>query len=1300
MELDSLEIKVQSSSQEVASGLDKLAASLVNLKSAAKGGAGLSTLAKGLERINASLSGTGLNGSKIQSLVSALSSLSQIQKASGLNSVVNSLKKLPDISSSLDKLDLDKFASQIQRVATAMKPLATEMEKVANGFKAFPIRIQKLIRSNNSLTASNTKTARSFNLLSTGINLYVLQRAASIMSDWVKESNDYVENLNLFTVAMGEYAAEAKAYAEEVQAAMGIDPSEWMRNQGVFMQIAKGFGVAADNAELMSRNLTQLGYDISSFYNIPIEEAMQKLESGIAGEIEPLRRLGYAIDVATLQQVAYNHGLDVNVNSLDQAGKSQLRYLAIMEQSGNAMGDLARTIQTPANAMRILSQQITQLQRALGNLLLPTIQAILPWVQAFVELLAEAIQALAAMAGFTLPEIDYSGLGGVAEGAGEASDALDEASKAAKKFQSYTLGIDELNIISPPTSTGGAGAGGLGDLDLDLPEYSDFGKEFLREFRTQVDVLKEKLKPVLDLVVLIGEAFLAWKIATTLLDGLQKLQGILSGISGIGLPALGFPMFLADLMELLKYIEDIIQNGPDVSNVFGALGEAVGIIGDVAIVAGNTELGGLLKLFQGVSECVSALADIAENGLNWDNAYTAVRGLTNIAIGIGLLTNNIKAAGWALALQGLFTVINELRKNWDAIKQGDWSGVDKVTLVIGALEILGGLVTALGAFSKLKGISEIGNATKAVQDAGTAVDGINNAVSGSGGLTSKLTSLAKNFGLGLAVIAEVAGAAVIIVGAIALLGFELEQVGKSWEPVIENGEAVVNGILLGTASLLAIGAVSYALGTGGTAIATNMGLGALVLLEVGVAAALFLAEIWAVGWGLEQIGIAWEPVLENGEDIATAIGVGTGLLVAVGVVTAALGAVTVGTAGLLPAAIALGAAVLAELAVSAILLVDSVAEVGNELSGNLYPALQRLNQKLPALETNMSNFVDYLTIFAGEIASYTDSMGGITWNSIVTGFQKLFSGNPIGGLADDVGNMIDDVTNLKVNLQEINPELEEAVDLLTDYNRLMSRLQHLTEVGASIQLSDDMYVNMHDVGKNLVLGLSDGMQDNAAALQSQYTNFGNMWNSTVAEMNVSSNNFANTQLSNIKNVLSQYTNASETALEIASTSTNQMGQMYQNMADTSNRAIQSIISYLNSIPRNITTTHTIVTKQSGGGVFGSSSSSVFSAPRYAEGGFPEPSQLFIANDAGPELVGTIGNRTAVANRDQIVEGIAQGVEDANAQQNALLREQNDLLRAILAKEGTVRIGNKTIKQAYDAANRASGVSIMTGGVMG
>lgn len=100
------------------------------------------------------------------------------------------------------------------------------------------------------------------------------------------------------------------------------------------------------------------------------------------------------------------------------------------------------------------------------------------------------------------------------------------------------------------------------------------------------------------------------------------------------------------------------------------------------------------------------------------------------------------------------------------------------------------------------------------------------------------------------------------------------------------------------------------------------------------------------------------------------------------------------------------------------------------------------------------------------------------------------------------------------------------------------------------------------------------------------------------------------------------------------------------------------------------------------------------AAAYADGGMPPQGDIFIANEAGPELVGRIGRRTAVANQDQIVasvsSGVSQGVYEANAQQNALLREQNELLRKLLAKDNTATISTGQITSALDRANRRNG----------
>lgn len=660
VDIDSLQIEIEATSSDAASKIDQLATALTNLKSAAKGGAGLTTTTKQLQALsNAAklINGTNLNSQKIQQFASAMNSLSTIQKASGLNSTINALKKLPEISTALDKADLGKFAQQMNQVASAMRPLATEMQKVANGFSAFPIRIQKIIQSNSALTASNNKTAKSFGVLGTGISsaqakfgvyLIAFRQIASVMSDWVKESNDYVENLNLFTVAMGDYAAEAKAYAEEVQAAMGIDPSEWMRNQGVFMQMAAGFGVATESAALMSKNLTQLGYDISSFYNIGIEEAMEKLQSGLAGEIEPLRRLGYAIDVASLEQVALNHGITESVNAMSQAEKSQLRYIAIMEQSTNAMGDLSRTIQTPANAMRILNQQITQLSRALGNLLIPLLQQIIPWVQAFVEVITEAIQALAVLFGFELPTIDYSGLDGVSVGASEAEDAIGGATDAAKKMKRELLGIDELTILEPNTSAGAGGAGGVGgaggDLGLELPDY-----DFLGGLTDQANELKDTVKDLLyNYIIPVGTALAAWKI----LDLLQNLGVATALVKDLKKAVAGGIVAYLEFQLALGAFDDFFSESGDIWDlVRGALAVAIGS-GLLYAMFGGPGL--ILGLGIGLVALITSLTAAIGSGLDYDglkaNIGTAL--IAGLGGAIGWLATKTPAGfaiGFALA---------------------------------------------------------------------------------------------------------------------------------------------------------------------------------------------------------------------------------------------------------------------------------------------------------------------------------------------------------------------------------------------------------------------------------------------------------------------------------------------------------------------------------------------------------------------------------------------------------------------------------------------------------------------------
>lgn len=589
--IDELQIEITQDSQSAMNGLDALTASLGRLKSASRGGVGLTAVSNQLKKLNEAVTTMQNPSTKISQLVAALKPLESIGK-SNLNSTMNSLGKLPDLTKKLSSIDMGAFATQINRVVSALAPLANEMNKIAAGFNAFPARIQRIITQNEKLSASNKKTGQSFGVLGTGLSslqakfgLYYIgfRRIASVMAGWLTESNAYVENVNLFTVAMGKYADEAFKYAQIVSNAMGIDISEWIRNQGIFMQIATGFGVIQEKAYQMSKGLTQIAYDISSFFNIQIADAFLKVQSGISGELEPLRRLGYALDVATLQQVAYSHGIEENVNTMTQAQKAQLRYIAIMEQSGNVMGDMSRTLITPANALRILSQQVTMLKRALGDLISTVLVPIIPYIQAFVRVVTNAARALASFMGFELPKIDYSGLNGLSSGATDAEDALGGAADAAKKLKSATAGFDELNIISPDTDAGGVGAGGSTDLPLDIKAYEGFLTKMQSEVDKIADKIQKPFEQALKLAIKIGAILLGWKIAS----GLYTL--FTTGLGGAILPKIA--IWLWDIGRALL---GIATGSTAAKSAFsfltgGAVGATIaGIAGTIALVVART----------------------------------------------------------------------------------------------------------------------------------------------------------------------------------------------------------------------------------------------------------------------------------------------------------------------------------------------------------------------------------------------------------------------------------------------------------------------------------------------------------------------------------------------------------------------------------------------------------------------------------------------------------------------------------------------------------------------------------------
>lgn len=573
----------------------------------------------------------------------------------------------------------------------------------------------------------------------------------------------------------------------------------------------------------------------------------------------------------------------------------------------------------------------------------------------------------------------------------------------------------------------------------------------------------------------VGAAFLAWRIAKGVQDFLRWLSTMKGfNITGsIAFKIAGLGLFLDAWNTMKEAIQDIMANGPNFTNVTKLISGFAEALGAAFLLFGNIKMAGAMLVISGLTGIVSAISDMVNNGVNWDNALFLVKNLGLFLSGLGMLTGNTKLAGIGLIISGATLIVDNLKGFLEAIRTGDWSNVNMVEVAAGALMLVGGFILTLKKLDALKDSATAGQAAKqALETVTDTTSKIDTTVST--GLSPKLTSLAKNLGLGLVVIAEVTAAALLIVGAIALLGMELEQVGIAWEPVIANGETVAIAIGLGAAILGAVGLAAYALGTGGATIALNIGIGTAILLELGVAAGLFIVEIWAIGKGLDEIGQAWQPVLDNGEAIATAIGIGTGLLVGIGVVTAALGVATVASAGLLPLAIGLGTALLVELAAAFILFVESLVAVADELNYRLDPPLMALNEKLPGLSSNMSDFVDFMTEFAGQVVRYTEVSAIAGLSATIDTIIGWFTQDPIEKLASDVENISEQTSNLNDKLAIAVPELQTAADLLQEYKDLLTQIENLCD--SNVELSTGMFVNMKEVGQSLVTGFVDGIQ--------------------------------------------------------------------------------------------------------------------------------------------------------------------------------------------------------------------------------
>ena len=744
--IDSLSIEIESNSTYAASGIDALATSLGKLK---KNGS-VSVAVKNLKNLSAalkSMTSAASNANKISSLADAMEKLKSVGSTGvGVKRMAESLSSLKEATKALDDETIRAFADRVELLSQKLTPLSAKMTTIQAGFKAINTRARKagdgVKHFGNKLNASSINLSSYIHIMQSAVRW--IDRAIDMFQRFIAEAIEWDGISQRFGRGFGDQAQETYAWIQRLNQEMGINTQQFMQYSSVYATMLKGFGVANKDSAKMALGYMELTYDIWAGYNDQyksLSDAADAVKSAIAGEVEPVRRAGFTIVEATLKQTAANHGLKISLENATEAQKSYLRYLTLVDQAHaqGIVGTYAKEMNTAEGVMRTLNQQLKSLAQSFGSLFLPVLKAVVPYLQAVVDLAKDAVHWLAALFGIEIQAIDWSGFNSGVGGAVENTEALGDAAKEAKR---QLIGIDELNVLQDNKGSGSAGAGGTGFESLDVDSLWD--EAIFDSIQSQVDDLKEKLKGVLVLAGAIGVAFLAWKIGPSFVTGLVAAKDALHLISG---KLVAITPQAAELINVLKFagvaavlavlaarFADLYKNnenfrvgveraGQIISGVFGALGDVLTGIGtaltalipsldvfnlgwkDIALtiagialmlVPGGQLLGAAVLAFETLTIGLRALGGVSEE--EWQSMTEDMRQWwTTTKTSAAQLYSDLTAKFQAIG-NSFRNVFNQLKQDWKMTIEQFKKDIDLLKEKISNVfkNILGGTFSGLG----------------------------------------------------------------------------------------------------------------------------------------------------------------------------------------------------------------------------------------------------------------------------------------------------------------------------------------------------------------------------------------------------------------------------------------------------------------------------------------------------------------------------------------------------------------------------------------------------------------------------
>lgn len=704
--IDTLAIEITSTSTGAARGIDELALSLGKLKTngnvgsavknlnnlsaalrsftsiespsnkinaltsslqALKGVGSVTTIANSVKRLGESMGSIrtmNLDGldTKFESIAGAASKLSNI-KPGGLPSMVNALAKIGKVTDSLDDETITRFAEKVSKLNTNLTPLSQKMTTIQTGFRALNSGARTASGGVQHLGSKVNVTRLNLANLVTVIQgaVAALMPLVRLLSSAVREAIQWDGVSARFGRGFGDRAEETYAWIQRLNEEMGINVQQFMQYSSVFSTMLQGFGVGVEDSAKMALGYTELVYDIWAGYNDiyrNFADAADAVKSAIAGEVEPIRRAGFTIVESTLEQTAANHGLDISLQNATEAQKSYLRYLTLVDQAHaqNLVGTYARELNTAEGYMRTLAQQVKSLAQAFGSLFLPILTTVIPWVQALVEVLIQAVQAIAAFFGFKIQAVTWGGvndaLGGISNSADTATDSLDKtagaaggAAKAVEDLKKATIGIDELNVISPPKQPTGGGGGGadlndkLGSFWEDLEIESLWDESIFGQVQDKVDDIRNEIMDFISEfeteIKIIGAALAALgaaKLLSHLGEALGLGNSFLSVMNTISKLAVTAIIITIQYTLMAELFESFIDSG-EFKDYVAAL--FVGALGTWVLYS----MWGTGGLIIGLSiTAMASLKAVIDNGgiTNIESATVALTGLASGAGAVGL----------------------------------------------------------------------------------------------------------------------------------------------------------------------------------------------------------------------------------------------------------------------------------------------------------------------------------------------------------------------------------------------------------------------------------------------------------------------------------------------------------------------------------------------------------------------------------------------------------------------------------------------------------------------------------------